>query len=93
MTRRPTKVYRQVTSLNYDTNQASGSYPRPQPVEALYRIRDVADILGVHPRTVARIIAQGRLEVLRLTERSVRVTGKAIREYLHNSANPAGHSG
>jgi excisionase family DNA binding protein len=33
--------------------------------QTLYRVRDVADVLGVHPETVRRLIRDGRLDAVR----------------------------
>jgi excisionase family DNA binding protein len=52
------------------------------PVCALLRLREVAKRCDVSLRTVQGWVASGRLEVLRLSPRAVRVTEEALARFL-----------
>lgn len=41
-------------------------------------IKETADLLGVHPRTLRRYIREGKLDVMRLSAQIVRITTEAI---------------
>jgi len=51
------------------------------PATPLRSVADVADLLGVHPRTVRRLIAAGDLAAHRIG-RSVRISDGDLRSYL-----------
>ena len=45
-------------------------------------VRQVADMLQVHPQTVQRWIREGRLDAYRVGDRLLRVTVNAVEEFL-----------
>lgn len=45
-------------------------------------IRQVADLLQVHPQTVQRWISEGRLDAYRVGDRILRVTPEALEAFL-----------
>lgn len=47
----------------------------------LLSIRDAAVALDVHPRTIRRAIAAGRIEAVRLGPRLIRVTADSLASY------------
>ena len=48
---------------------------------ALYTVRDVANLLGVHPETVRRLIHDGRLDAVRVG-RVLRVDSHSLQGFL-----------
>jgi excisionase family DNA binding protein len=62
---------------------ASGTPSRPptSPLRHLLTVGDVAGILNLHPRSIRRLIADGRLPVVRLP-RAVRVRPEVVEELI-----------
>jgi excisionase family DNA binding protein len=54
---------------------------KPAPVSKFYSVDDVADALGVHPKTVRRRIAAGELRVHRIG-RQLRISAEDFRAYV-----------
>lgn len=64
------------------TNDATRSQSSARPEPCLLRASDVARRCSVSLRTVRAWIASGRLEIVRLSPRTVRVTEQALTEFL-----------
>lgn len=60
-----------------------------QQSQSLYRIEGAAAYLGVHPRTVTRLIAEGELGWVRIGERGVRVSQQNLDDYVTERTQPA----
>ena len=58
----------------------------PSRAPRLLRLADIAEVCQVSLRTVQSWVASGRLAVLRLSPRSVRVTEEALAEFLEHAA-------
>ncbi len=54
---------------------------RRSPAIQFYSIKEAADALGVHPKTVRRRIADGELQVHRIG-RQLRISGDDFRAYI-----------
>jgi len=53
-----------------------------QPTKRFYRPDEVAGILNVSVKTVARRIAEGELEAVRVSPRKVRISADALERFL-----------
>ena len=52
-------------------------------MEKLLHIRDVADVLSVHPNTVRRLVTTGRLRAIRISPRGdLRFRESDVRDYM-----------
>ena len=57
----------------------------PENSITIYTAAQVATILQVSPRTVERLVAQGRLPAVRVGRR-LRITQQQLRTYLHQES-------
>ena len=57
-------------------------------MESLMTVEEVAQHLGVSSRTVRRMIANQEMTATRLGRRIVRVTHRALRDYLNARTDP-----
>ncbi len=55
---------------------------RQEAVERLWTVREVADYLRIDPKTVRRLISEGKLAAYRL-RREWRISDRDLRKYLH----------
>ena len=51
-------------------------------MEKLYTIKQVAKILGVHHLTIRRWIDEDKIKVIRLTERTMRITQTELDKFV-----------
>jgi excisionase family DNA binding protein len=58
--------------------------------EKLYRVRDVAKILGQHEFTIRRKMWSGEIKAIKLSPRCVRVRASALDAYLKSKPLVAG---
>lgn len=49
--------------------------------DALYRPDEVAEILGVHVKTIRRWVQEGKIIGIKYTRKCLRITGKSILEF------------
>lgn len=64
------------------THHATTMQTNPDRLTPLLTVTDVAEILGVTPRTVRRIADRGELPRVRLGRRSVRFEQSAVEEFI-----------
>lgn len=50
----------------------------------VYTLNEIAELLGVSRASVGRFVRAGRLRVVRIGQRTVRVTDEALRDFLHS---------
>jgi excisionase family DNA binding protein len=50
-------------------------------------VREVADELKVHPQTVYKLIRDKAIRARRLTPHLIRITRRALSDYLHNETH------
>lgn len=62
---------------------ASGSVSQPESLEKLYTVREAADLLGCHPKSVFRYIREGRLSAIKIGPKATRIPHGAIRELIN----------
>jgi excisionase family DNA binding protein len=55
-----------------------------QPIETLLTLEDVAKVLNISIRQVYRLIAEGKLPVLKVGTRSPRISPSDLRHYLES---------
>lgn len=48
----------------------------------LLKIPEVAEVLGVHPATVARLVADGELQAVRVSTRGIRFEPAALQHFI-----------
>jgi excisionase family DNA binding protein len=56
--------------------------PSQPNVPRLLTIKEAADCLGIHPRTMQRIVAEGRIGTSRPTPRRVMIPEADLAEYI-----------
>lgn len=61
----------------------------PLLVGRLLKVQEVASKLGVSPRTVQSLIAAGRMRVVRLSPRAIRIAEGDLNEFVRRAAGPA----
>lgn len=59
--------------LNELLQLASGGASRPETMEKLYTVREAAELLGCHPKSIFRYIREGRLTAIKLGSKSTRI--------------------
>lgn len=62
---------------------ASESTDQPDAAEKLYTIREAAEILRVHPKSVWRFIREGRLECIHLGKKSARIPASSLMMFVN----------
>lgn len=58
--------------------------------QSLHKVEQAAQFLGVHPRTITRLIADGELGWVRVGERGVRISQQNLDDYVSEHTRPAG---
>ncbi|MFJ8912046.1 helix-turn-helix transcriptional regulator [Amycolatopsis sp. NPDC102389] len=56
---------------------------------AIFRVKDVAELLDVHKSTIFRAISAGELDALRVGKKTVRVQGSALNAWLNSCSEAA----
>ena len=59
---------------------------------SLYSLAETATLLGVSKSTIRRALDRGDLEVVKLTEKLVRVTASSVEQWIANSSRTAATS-
>ena len=59
-------------------------------MEHLYTVKEVSEVLGISQTTIYRMMADGRLNPLRLTDRIVRFTEEEIERFKATGKPPEG---
>lgn len=62
---------------------------KPQCAGRLLRVPEVAERLGLQPSTIRRMIMERKIDVVRPTQRSVRVAESTIEDILNKGYRPA----
>jgi len=73
--------------LNELLQLASGGASRPEAMEKLYTVREAAELLSCHPKSVFRYIREGRLTAIKLGPKATRIPLNSLKYLLDNKAN------
>lgn len=60
---------------------ASGGASRPEAPEKLYTVKEAAELLGCHPKSIFRYIREGRLEAVKIGSKSTRIPSSALKNF------------
>lgn len=65
---------------------ASDGENKPEAPEKLYTVREAADLLGRHPKTIHRDIRLGRLACIKIGPRSPRISETALKQFVSDQS-------
>lgn len=65
---------------------ASGGESRPEAMEKLYTVREAADLIGCHPKTIFRFIREGRLTAVKIGPKSTRISYISLKYFLESKS-------
>ena len=60
---------------------ASGGVSRPEAPEKLYTVKEAAELLGCHPKSIYRYFREGLLHKVLLGKRAVRISQQEIEHF------------
>lgn len=61
---------------------ASGGESRPEVPEKLYTVKEAAELLSCHPKSIFRYIREGWLGVIKISARSTRIPRTALELFI-----------
>lgn len=64
---------------------ASGGASRPEAPEKLYTVKEAAELLGCHSKSIFRYIQEGRLEKISLGPKSTRISRSGLEAFIKKS--------